>query len=262
MTVAVAVLGVIVAVLAVFVIALLRSHAELLRRLAGLEEVVDAAPAGAFVPGSDAASAGRGGLPAATLPGRRPGGRAHPIIGETLGGEPVSLGVEAPGRAPTLLAFLGTSCASCAPLWEELHHGPVPTPLGAQVVVVTKGPERERLARLLELAPDGADVVMSTSAWEAYAVPSTPHFVLVRDGVIAGRGAATSWAQITGFLTDAADDDAIHAARGLSTEARAARAERALADAGIGPGHPSLYPTAHPAGDADLEPDPNGATNV
>ncbi len=54
---------------------------------------------------------------------------------------------------------------------------------------------------------------MSTQAWSDFSVPATPHFVLVRDGEIAGRGSATSWAQITAFLDDAADDDRIHRAR-------------------------------------------------
>ncbi len=164
----------------------------------------------------------------------------------------VSLG---PGAPDTLLAFMGTGCHACVPLWDALHDDAVPTPGGARLVVVTKGPERERLARLLEIAPAEAEVVMSTAAWSDFGIPSTPHFVLVRDGQIAGRGSATSWEQITGFLSDAADDARIHEARAglgtdpraaradLGTNARAARAERALSDAGIGPEHPSLYPS-------------------
>ena len=125
---------------------------------------------------------------------------------------------------------------ACTTTWFRHRHG-------ARLVVVTKGPERERLARLLELAPAGLELVMSTRAWADFGVPSTPHFVLVREGQIAGRGSATSWQQITAFLTDADDDDRLHRARMLDTDARAARAERALAEAGIGPDHPSLYPS-------------------
>ena len=255
MTVAVIVLGLLVAVLVLFVLALLRSHAEILRRLASLEASVDAGnPLG-----------GGAGLevrpPGARL---RRGERARDVGGQTLAGDAVHVSLTGPGAPPTLLAFMGSTCTSCAPLWEGLHEGPVPTPAGARLLVVTKGPERERLARLLELAPAGVEVIMSSPAWQDFAVPSTPHFVLVRDGLIAGRGAATSWEQITGFLSDAADDEAIHAARaarpgaglgsdtrtgrGLSTEARALRAEQALAEAGIGPGHPSLYPSRNSAG--------------
>jgi hypothetical protein len=138
---------------------------------------------------------------------------------------------------------MGTGCLACVPLWEGLHDDVVPTPPRARLLVVTKGPERERLARLIEMAPAGLELVMSTQAWADFGVPSTPHFVLVREGQIAGRGSATSWQQITAFLTDADDDDRLHRARTLDTDARAARAERALAEAGIGPDDPSLYPS-------------------
>ena len=231
MTVVVAVLGVLLAVALLFIVALLRSHAEILRRLAAVESALDEGrPARELPPlGSAPASAPAGGI-------------ATDIDGQTLAGESASVRFGSKTQ-PTLLAFMGTGCQVCAPLWHELHGDGVPTPAGAHLVVVTKGPERERLARLLELAPADADVVMSTRAWSDFSVTATPHFVLVRDGRIAGRGSATSWAQITGFLNDAADDDRLHRARALGTDARAERAEQALADAGIGPEHPSLYPS-------------------
>ena len=169
----------------------------------------------------------------------------------------LSLGSEAPA---TLLAFMGTGCQACVPLWEGLNGDAIPTPHGARLVVVTKGPERERLARLLELAPAQNEVVMSTQAWSDFGISSTPHFVLVRGGEIAGRGSATSWQQITAFLTDADADDRLYRVSALGTNARAARAERALADAGIGPAHPSLYPS-RPASARDVvsAPDPGAA---
>ncbi len=230
MTVVVAVLGVLIVIALFFILALLRSHAEILRRLAAIESALDA---------GQTAVAGAATTPAHT------GGVATAIHGQTLDGEPVSVRFEIQAQ-PTLLAFMGTGCQVCAPLWHELHGDPVPTPAGARLVVVTKGPERERLARLLELAPAETPVVMSTQAWSDFAVAATPHFVLVRDGEITGRGSATSWEQITTFLTDAADDDRLYRARTLDTNARAARAERALADAGIGPEHSSLYPSREP----------------
>ena len=159
------------------------------------------------------------------MPASAHGGTATDIDGQTLAGEPARVRFGS-GTQPTLLAFMGTGCQVCAPLWHELHGDAVPTPAGAHLVVVTKGPERERLARLLELAPADADVVMSTQAWSDFSVTATPHFVLVRDGQIAGRGSATSWAQITAFLDDAADDDRLHRARALGTRCprRAGRA--------------------------------------
>jgi hypothetical protein len=232
MTVAVAILGMLLAVALLFILALLRSHAEILRRVAALEASLDPDRAGAGMPRESHLAAQSG----------EPGGAATKISGQTLAGAPVQLQFGAESQ-PTLLAFLGTGCHACGPLWDELRHEPVPTPAGARLVVVTKGPERERLARLLKLAPAGADVVMSTQAWSDFSVSGTPHFILVKGGEIAGRGSATSWTQITAFLSDAEDDDRIHRARALGTESRADRAERALADAGIGPDDPSLFPS-------------------
>jgi len=218
-TVAIVIEGLLLALALLFVVALLRSHAEILRRLAELER----SPAG-LRPGAGAGS---------DL-------GVSDIAGQTLAGDAVKISL-GDGSPRTLLAFLSSGCTACGPLWSGLH-GPLPLPSEARLVVVTKGPDRERPARLLELAPAGVELVMSTEAWEAFAVPATPHFVLVggEHGIL-GRGSATSWQQIAGLLRDADDDSALYRAR--TTEERAARAEQALAAAGIGAGHPSLYPS-------------------
>ncbi|HWX46043.1 MAG TPA: hypothetical protein VNY52_12070 [Solirubrobacteraceae bacterium] len=275
------------AVVAVFVVALLRSHAEILRRLAALEP-------------RDPEAEGQSGAPVASPDG---GERARDIAGRTLAGDAVKVRLGA-GSPTTLLAFLSSGCAACGPLWDALHeHARVPA--GARLVVVAKGPERESTARLHELAPAGREVLLSTEAWRDYAVPGSPHFVLVdgRTGWVAGRGSAGSWEQIVAMVEQAVAD-AAHAAAGApysgsagglsadsgadadparsglggsrapapgtperarTTSERAARAEQALAVAGIGAGHPSLYPADHhPAADlADRHPagdqtDPGG----
>ena len=87
---------------------------------------------------------------------------------------------------------------------------------------------------------------MSTSAWQDFAVPASPHFVLV-DGAtrrILGRGSAAGWEQISTLVADAEADSSL--AQGRSSSDRAARAEQALAAAGIVAGHPSLYPSRSP----------------
>jgi len=231
MTVVVIVESVLLGLELLLVVALLRSHAEILRRLAGIEAALDSGPDGRGATG--------GGPEAFAGAQRRAGGKAPEIAGQTLAGDAVKLSL-AVGSPPTLLAFMGSGCSACVPLWKDLH-GNVPSPPGTRLAVVTKGPERERLARLLELAPTDVEVVMSTQAWEDFDIPSTPHFVLVDGGEIAGRGGATSWEQIASLLRDASDDDRIRRAR--STSERAARAEQALAEAGITAGHPSLYPS-------------------
>jgi hypothetical protein len=217
---------VLLAVTVVFVIALLRSHAEILRRLVAIDDGGEAAG----LPGA----AGRAGA-------RATGGAATDIVGETLAGDAVKFALGA-GSPRTLLAFLSSGCAACGSLWAGLPDDRA-SPLGARLIVVTKGPERESPSRLRALAPAGREVVMSTAAWEAFAVPATPHFVLVDGsaGEILGRGSATSWQQIETLLMDAEADTEVHRARGTSQ--RAARAEQALASAGITAGHPSLYPS-------------------
>ena len=210
----------------VFVVALLRSHAEILRRLAAIDD-------GAAAAGPPSAAG-----PAA---GRAAGGAASDIVGETLAGDAVKFAL-GPGSPQTLLAFLSSGCAACGPLWSGLRDGLAP-PLGARLIVVTKGPERESPSRLATLAPADREVVMSTAAWDSFAVPATPHFVLVGGdaGEILGRGSATSWQQIETLLADSEAD--ARADRALGTSQRAARAEQALAAAGIADGHPSLYPS-------------------
>jgi hypothetical protein len=230
--------GVLLGVAILFVVALLRSHAEILRRLTAVEEGV---PPGrrASGPGSTAE--------------RSIGAEvsARDIVGETLAGDTVKLAFGV-GLPRTLLAFLGSGCAACRPLWDGLRDS-APGSAGARVVVVTKGPEHESLARLQSLAPARAEVVMSSAAWQDFEVPATPHFVLVGGDTrrVLGRGSATSWEQIGTLLADAEADSSLQRAR--SSSDRAARAEQALATAGITAGHPSLYPSRLP-GDRTSEP--------
>jgi hypothetical protein len=213
--------GGLILVLVLFVVALLRSHAEILRRLAGLE---GGAPLSVQAPSGSVATAA-----------------PQAVVGQTLAGDTVKLAL-GPGSPRTLLSFLSSGCAACEPLWADLHTGP-PVPAGTRLVIVTKGSERESASRLAALAPAGQEVVMSTRAFEDFAVPVTPHFVLLdAGGQISGRGSAGSWQQILTLLGDA-DADRL---RATDSAARAARAEAALAAAGVAAGHSSLYPSRPP----------------
>jgi hypothetical protein len=225
MTAIVSIETVLLVILVVLVAGLLRSHAEILRRLGPAD--APAAPARA----TDALAA----------PERAPGAPALPIAGSTPDGDALALDLSAPG-APTLLAFLSSGCSTCAGFWEGLDAARLPA--GVETVVVTHGPERERPARLRELAPDGVPVVMSSEAWRDYAVPGSPYFVLV-DGAIRGEGVATTWPALTSLVGDAIADAAPPPGRADGT-ARAHAVERTLAAAGIGPDHPSLYPARVP----------------
>jgi hypothetical protein len=85
---------------------------------------------------------------------------------------------------------------------------------------------------------------MSSQAWRDYGIPGSPHFVLVEGGHVAGQGAAASWEQIEALVRQARADLADSP---RTTAERAARAEQALAAAGIRPGHPSLYGDSEPS---------------
>ncbi|HWD75413.1 MAG TPA: hypothetical protein VG371_09755 [Solirubrobacteraceae bacterium] len=212
----------------VYIVALLRSHADILRRLAVLEEGgvarMPTAPVRAGPSGRDVVS-------------------AEAISGATLDGDSVTLSFGA-GSPVTLLAFLTSGCTSCAPLWAGLRDAAELESLAERVVVVTHDSTRESPSRVRRLAPAAAEVIMSTRAWEDYAVPSSPHFVLTDGGGgIRGRGTALSWSQLETMVDDAGED-AVPPAAARTTEERAARSEQTLARAGIGPGHPSLFPSA------------------
>jgi hypothetical protein len=205
---------VLLVLLVVLVAGLLRSHAEILRRLG---PAPDAAP----TPPNPAIE-------------RRPGVTAPPLSGTTADGDVVSLSFEGGSAAPTLLAFLSSGCATCARFWESLGDGGLP--VDVQTVIVTRGADREQPARLRKLALPGVPVVMSSAAWGHYEVPGAPYFVLVV-GSIRGEGVATSWAALSALVRDAIEDERV------SLAARPVRdVDETLASGGIDPDHPSLYP--------------------
>jgi hypothetical protein len=216
-------------VLLFLVAGLLRSHAEILRRL----------EAGAGVSGDPAAPIG-----SAAAPPRVPGTPAPSVAGPTPDGDALALDFAGRVGAPTLLAFLTSGCTTCAGFWATL--GEPRLPPGVQTVVVTHGEDRERPGKLRKLAPEGVPVIMSSAAWADYSVPASPYFVLV-DVSVRGEGAATTWSALASLVGDAIEDQR-EAAGGSGTgesadgTARADAAERKLAAAGIGPDHPSLYP--------------------
>jgi hypothetical protein len=235
MSVLVAVETLLLVLLTLLVVGLLRSHAEILRRLGDLTG--DRAPH----------------LPTSTVPhpDRAVSSEAIDVSGPTPYGEAVTIAV-APARQPTLLAFLSSGCTSCEPVWAGLHaDASARLPVSARLVVVTKDENEESPARLRELAPADVTVVMTSTAWEDYRVAGSPYFILVEpDGAVAGEGSAAGWDQLVSLARDAVGDAAPgpmatasrgsggHSDRGI---ARLARADAELDAAGIGPGHPSLY---------------------
>jgi hypothetical protein len=224
---------ILVVLLLVLVAGLLRSHAEILRRLGpadGSGEDPDARRVAAL---ERAAPPRNGDAPAPALTGTTPAGDA------------IRLDFAGAHGAPTLLAFLSTGCTSCAGFWETLAQPRLPDDV--ETVIVTRGAERERLRRVRELAPEGVPVVMSSPAWEDYRVPGSPYFVLV-EGAIRGEGVATSWQALSSLVADAIEDDRVARGSDRSGPGRARDVDAALTAGGIGPGHPSLYPAGRSAG--------------
>ncbi len=217
----------------VLVTGLLRSHAELLRRL------------GPEAAGDPRAPAGLGPERAAV---RGPETVAPALSGTTLSGDPLLVdpaGGGAEGGNPLLLAFLSTGCAACREFFGALGAAPLP---GVQTVIVARGAEREQPARLRELAPPDVPLVVSSAAWTDYGVPGAPYFVLI-DGVVRGEGVASTWTALSSLVRDALADARTPEASNAAAPARARRVDEVLAAAGIRPGDPVLYP-----GDAPQDP--------
>lgn len=251
--------GLAIGLLGVLVLGLLRSHALILRALHELGAGLDLEKDG----GHDHAASSRTANPvrvdieSGVVPATRPPSvRAHAVVGTTLAGEEVTIPVQGGGRR-TLLAFLSSGCSVCQTFWDELSHGAPAVPGDGRLVVVAKGPDDESVSRLRELAGPRLEVVQSSGAWTDYAVPGSPYFVYVEDGLITGEGSSTTWKQVSDLMGQAVGDAAVARERAgrsgpgrigagagvgpMDDYADVARVDRELLGAGIGPGHPSLF---------------------
>jgi hypothetical protein len=212
--------------LTVLVTGLLRSHAEILRRLhalgAGLDpDAVATAPV-ALRPKGDTVGTGLG--------------PAHDVAGAGLRDDAVIVPV-AGVEHRTLLAFLSSGCLTCRTFWEALADEPsLGLPPDVRVVAVAKDAAEESVAALREVAPADLPVVLSSDAWRDYEVPGSPYFVLV-DGPAArvrGEGTGVSWDQVRNLIVQSADDAAAGEQRpraGYPGEQRARQSDRAASGA-------------------------------
>lgn len=261
MTAVVVLEGVVIAVLALLVVGLLRSHAEILKRLHQLGAGLDGNEAPA--PGADGPRPGRDFqvMPQVPSPPDREafGGTAD-LAGIGAGGDD-AMNIRVNGvEHDTVVAFLSSGCLTCQKFWDTFRK---PRKLGlaagTRLVVVTKGAEAESPSAVAELAPPGIPTLMSSEAFVDYDIPGSPYFVHVHgpSGKVRGEGTGPDWDQVSSLLAQASDDDALVSSLSGSQvdkpnadAEREARIDRELFDAGVTPGDPSLYSVdAVPAGE-------------
>jgi hypothetical protein len=233
---------VVLALLTLLVAGLLRSHADILHRLAAGE--------------GQATGPIQETEPGVALP-RENATPAHDVAGTGLDGSSVVIGVVgAPTR--TILAFLSSGCLTCGEFWKAFaDERSLGLPHGTRVVVVTKDADEESVSKLRKLEPPAIPVVLSSETWRQYDIPVAPYFIYVdgKEGVV-GEGAASTWEQVASLLLQATEDVEFareHAApkkrrrrrkerRPTAVDSQEVRADAELLAAGIHPGHPSLYP--------------------
>lgn len=186
-------------ILTLLMVGLLRGYAELLRRTTGDHRSSEALQ----TTGSRVGDADRTGVMPLPEP-RIVQTPAADILGATIDGGASKISMRSDRN--TLLAFLSSGCSACVPLWEGLQAiRPDSVPGNARIVVVTKDPSHELMARLKQLAPRGSTVVMSSQAYADYQVELSPYFIYVDGlaGEVRSEGAATAWPQVLSLLGDA-----------------------------------------------------------
>jgi hypothetical protein len=216
MSVLVAIETLVIVLLTVLVAGLLRSHADILRRLHALDGGGESTPPNA--------------APLDLAPTRR-GRGAIDIDGAGLHDDVVHIAIDGTGHR-TLLAFLSSGCLTCREFWDAFaDERALGLAADIRLVVVTKDPSEESLSAIRALAPPVIPVVMASDAWANYDVPGSPYFVLV-DGATArvdGEGTGASWDHVRNLIGHATGDE------------REIRIDRELLAHGIAPGDPILY---------------------
>lgn len=219
----------VIVLLAVLVAGLLRSHAEILRRLHELGAGEDHS------------------VGAVSMSPRRPKAlQAAPgsaITGLTPQGATASVAL-AESRGYTLLAFLSSGCGTCKTFWSEFSAPTRNTPRGGvRTVIVTKSAVDESIGEIRRLAPTDPMTIMSSQAWDDFAVPFTPYFALVDTdrGVVVGDGSAGGWEQLVAMVDRALGDSSEAALLHRSTSDRLADSDEELRRAGIAQGDAVLY---------------------
>lgn len=264
MTAVVVLLACVVALLALLVVGLLRSHAEILKRLhdlgAGIEPTGEPNAAATARAGGPVAREDFQVMPQVPSPPAREGFTgAADLAGATAGGSEVASLRVSGVEHDTVIAFLSSGCITCQKFWDAFRKPrKLQLPKGTRLVVVTKGTDAESPSAVADLAPAQVPTIMSTQAFADYDVPGSPYFVYVHgpSGRVRGEGTGPDWEQVRSLLGQATSDaeltsalDGNQVAKPDADAERESRIDRELYAAGIAPGDPSLYPG--PPGDED-----------
>lgn len=240
-------LVVVVAVFSVFVLGLLRSFADIVRRLAQVERALRASQ-----DGETSSTMPDGVLPLATSVSSAV---LSDIRGYTTTLEPITIELAEVSTSYLLLAFLSTSCFSCLDIWRDViaegEGAAVVTASPGQaatLVILLKDRETENLGKAHALAKDTkVPVLFAGELWDALDVAGSPYFALVDMSTrrLAGAGSARSWGQLKSLATDAMLEISLLAERPPPSSSRGYRSiiereDEELMRAGIHPGHPSL----------------------
>jgi hypothetical protein len=233
LTVAVALLGVLVA-------GLLRANAEMMRAFHQLGVSLGSDP--------EASQTSPVALSPRPTPGRPDSSDVVDLAGSSPQGDAISLALTGV-RHDTLVAFLTSGCDTCRGFWDVFRNGSPDVPGGARLVVVTRGSDAESPGAIAGLAGGGRSavpVVMSNEAWEHYDIPYAPYFVYVSGpaGRVVGEGVAARWEQVQTLVANAVADGTTGRPRSRADRERDSAVDRALQEAGIGPGDPRLHPTS------------------
>ncbi len=254
------------------VIGLLRSHAEILRRLHQLGAGLDTDPEG---PARGLVRSGGQDfrvMPQVPSPPDREGFTgAHDLAGTGLADDAITLRITGVDH-DTVIVFLSSGCLTCRRFWDAFAD---PSALGlasdVRLVVATKDPAEESLSVIAELAPAGLPLVMSSQAWADYDVPGSPYFVLVDGvtGVVRGEGTGPDWEQVSSLLNQATGDATVAAglaanrvAKPGADAARESRIDEELLAADVRPGDPSLYATVDDPVGEDATRSPSGRSST
>ena len=246
MTVVVVLLALAVGALGLLVFGLLRTHAEILRALDRAGISLDDSG------GRDSAAVSNQSGHSVVAGTPDDFEAAHDIVGTVPEAGPTKVAVTGVTHL-TLLAFLSSGCRTCKRFWEAFATPGLELPGDdTRLVIVGQDPAHESESALAALVPDGVKAVLSSAAWEDYDVPGAPYFVLVdgADGRAVGAGSAFEWDQLRQLLDQALNDSGLNNGSGASKRRSAHRSpgerhrrvDEALLSAGIGPGHPTLYP--------------------